>query len=653
MFKNSTLVNMKNSLDFSKISTPKVMETLQSITSLNELEQYINLLNKAYINQLPITNDAEYDYLYEYLQMVKPESAIFKTVGHKPEKNAVILPVWMGSLDKVKPSTKTLTKFINDTCGYVISEKLDGVSLLLSREKGVWKCFTRGNGQIGQDVTSTILASIDIPDLSGIDDKVHLLIRGEFILPRHAATSLNTTKNLRTIINGVVNAKVPKLDVLQLAQFVAYSIPLSNLTSLDQFLLLKKYGFNIPKLTNTTTVLTDLLLEKTLVSWRSSSDYDIDGIVISKNRLEDPVINKNPKMTVAFKMALESQTRTTTVLDVEWNCSKDGYLKPVVMVETVVIDGTNINRVTGNNAKFLHTNKIGKGSVIKIIRSGDVIPKIVEVLKPCSKIAIPNIDCTWSETKTDLIATDITNNHSKSLLYFIKTVGIKYVNSSICNHLIDIDITTPEQLVSMSKEDLLKLPNMGEKSTTKIYNSIHEALATVNPLSLLISLNLLGRNMGVTRLHSVVDKLGLDYLVDNMDKLDPKTLQLIDGFSYTLATQLSEGLSKLNESFKNTPIIYQYFKDAVARYHKDTSKTVKTKPSNKFNKFNLVFTGFRDKQLEEDITNKGGKISDTINKSVTHVVTPINNTKMSSKLKKAESLKIPIITRESLISLMN
>ena len=105
----------------------------------------------------------------------------------------------------------------------------------------------------------------------------------------------------------------------------------------------------------------------------------------------------------AFKMVLSDQIVEAKVLDVEWSASKHGLLKPRVRIEDVYIGGVRISYATGFNAKFIMDNKIGVGAVVKLIRSGDVIPHIMSVVKPAAAPIMPAGNYTWTSTGVDIM----------------------------------------------------------------------------------------------------------------------------------------------------------------------------------------------------------------------------------------------------------
>ena len=147
-----------------------------------------------------------------------------------------------------------------------------------------------------------------------------------------------------------------------------------------------------------------------------NGEYDIDGLIITDNGKHKRNTSGNPKYSFAFKNLLEDQIVETEVIDVEWNISKDGLIKPRVNVKSVVIDGVSVNYVTGHNAKNINDNGIGKGAKIKLTRAGEVIPYILEVIKKV-KPSEPNVKFKWNSSKVDYIIDEKNNKEvNKKLL---------------------------------------------------------------------------------------------------------------------------------------------------------------------------------------------------------------------------------------------
>jgi NAD-dependent DNA ligase len=110
-----------------------------------------------------------------------------------------------------------------------------------------------------------------------------------------------------------------------------------------------------------------------------------------------------PEYGIAFKMVLDDQFTIATIKQIIWEPTMDSYLKPLVEINPVELVGTTVTFATAHNAKFVESNKLGKGAKIKIIRSGDVIPYIMEVVEPAKKPSMPDIPYVWNETEVDIL----------------------------------------------------------------------------------------------------------------------------------------------------------------------------------------------------------------------------------------------------------
>ena len=328
------------------------------IEGLNETQifQIVSQARKAYYNNKPIMSDNEFDIIYEYAAKKYPNNEALDEVGAPIEKkDKVELPYFMGSMDKIKPTTDSLNRWVEKyppVDGYVISAKLDGVSGLYSTEGGTPKLFTRGNGKVGQDVTHLI------PYLKLPKDP-NITIRGEFIIQKAIFEQLFKDKfsNPRNFVSGVINSKTINKKRLNHIDFIAYEVIVPIKTPQEQMTYLKSLDVHTVlhefqnKITNET-------LSNYLTSWRNSYNYEIDGIIVAHNKLYERK-NGNPDHAFAFKMVLTEQVAEAKVVDVIWSASKDGYLKPKVQIEPIQIGGVTIEYATAFNANFVVTNKIG------------------------------------------------------------------------------------------------------------------------------------------------------------------------------------------------------------------------------------------------------------------------------------------------------
>jgi len=259
---------------------------------MTSLQQIVTLLREAsyayYNGGESKMDDESYDALVERLKQLDPEHPYLEEVGAPPPQGAVKLPYPMPSLDKIKPGEDSLKRFLTNAGGFVLSEKLDGLSALW--HKG--KLYLRGDGLIGQDISQ--LVSLGIHGLV----KTFAAVRGELVVLRSEVQTL-----ARSWVNGQIHQDTPIQTNIEKIRFVAYEIMNSNAVRSKQFEILKESGFEIPwhkaVLSISETTLSEILQER-----RQSSLYDTDGIVVGLNaapKSESTVTKaKNPKDCVAF-----------------------------------------------------------------------------------------------------------------------------------------------------------------------------------------------------------------------------------------------------------------------------------------------------------------------------------------------------------------
>ena len=145
------------------------------------------------------------------------------------------------------------------------------------------------------------------------------------------------------------------------------------------------------------------------------------------------------------------------VLDVEWNASKDGYLKPKVRIEPVKLGGGTIEKATGFNASFIESNNIGVGSLIEIIRSGDVIPYIRSVITPSEQPLMPNVPYIWNDTHVDILLenkNDDENVRSKNIAGFFKGLEVDGLGDKNVNKIIDAGFDNIPKIIKKREGNL-------------------------------------------------------------------------------------------------------------------------------------------------------------------------------------------------------
>lgn len=594
---------------------------------LSDITKLIKYANDSYYNtDKQLMSDEEYDLLKDELMKRKPDHKLLKDIGSKVHsKKKVELPYHMGSMDKIKPGKQLVEKWIKKYKGpYVVSDKLDGTSgLLVLPDK---KLYTRGNGKVGTDISSLI------PFINGIPNtKKKLVIRGELIISKANFKKFSKQyTNSRAMVNGLINKKCAVPEELKYIDFVAYELVSPHKKISDQFKLLSKFETVYNKKVNE---ISEESLSNLLKTRKNTSKYDIDGIIIVNDQKHSRNTDGNPKYAFAYKDILEEQIATTKVIKVEWNVSKDGRMKPRVFVEATKIGGITIKHVTGHNAKYIKESGIGKGAVIKLIRSGDVIPYILEVIKKV-KPEYPKIDYVWSDSGIEILINKMNTSDQtkydmlvKNMTFFVKKMKIKYVDESIIKKFIKIGINSIPKLLKACSDDFLKVENFKERMATKVYNNIRSSLKNVKLSLLMAASNIFGSGLGEKKI-ALITKAYPNILADRSKKLIDKIID-IDGFSTKTATEFVKGLPEFKKFLKSLPKM-------------SFAKTKKITKHKHFYGKTFVFTGFRNKEWEQLIELGGGKVSGTVSGN-TDVLVVKDKSETSSKIKKAKELNIKII----------
>ena len=384
-------------------------------------------------------------------------------------------------------------------------------------------------------------------------------------------------------------------------------------------------------------------LSKYLTKWRENYDYDIDGVIVVDDH-EYPRTSKNPKHAFAFKMVLSDQIVESKVVDVIWTPSKTGYLKPRIQIQPVKIGGATITYATAHNAAFIRDNKIGVGSVVQMIRSGDVIPKIHKVIYPSDEPKMPdNMDqVKWNETNVDLILKNAEDNSDvieKKILAFFESLDVAGVGKGNVKKIIKAGYDSLAMILAMTVEDFLEVEGFKEKMANKVYNSIHSKVRDADLVQIMIASNLFGRGMGKSRITAILEAYP-DIL--SRKRTSAKRRELISGMggfgSKTAATFV-----------KHIPAFKRFLRETglESKLHQKKKK-IKVDTSHKLYGKKIVMSGFRDKDLMKRITDVGGKLGGSISSSV-FVLLVRDPDDSTNKIETAKEKGVIIMTPEAFI----
>jgi len=636
--------------------------------SIKTLEALLNKAIDAYYNSgKPLITDTTYDILWQCLEERDPNNPILKKVGAVvSDGNKVKLPYYLGSLDKVKPNEKSLTKWLKQyNRNILISDKIDGLSSLLIislpedktivndgiiRQGFKMALFKHGDGIEGQNI-SHLLEYIDISEhfsksniLSLIhhpnNKKQHIALRGEIII-RNDIYENKYSKlypKARSLIAGIVNSKTPEPKIIADMQIVFYELIYPDgYTFSQQFEQISKMGLNIAN-HQLYPILEESQLPEILMEFKRKSPYEIDGIVLDdSSRVWDRATKNNPDYAVAFKMQLEEQIATTKVINIEYNISKHGTLAPRIEYEPIVIKGDTHKYTTGFNLKYIVDNKINKGTVIQIIKSGDVIPYIYKIIQASKEPLMPdaNLKWHWNETRVDAVLDNPNINldvRLAKMVAFFKTMQIDGIGEGVISKLVSGGYEELQSILHLTPDRIAQIDGFQLKSATNIYNAIHKVLDKPQPLErILTASGVFQIGLGEKKFKLILDAIPNFLEKYNSGNITRNTITSIKGFSTTTADIFLEGMPK----FMSWLSIHSIIKI-------DSAKTKDIPQSNKFAGMVVVFTGIRNNEMEKTISSNGGVIGSSITGKTTLLVAK-NIDEKSSKLQKAQELGIQIM----------
>ena len=640
---------------------------------IEELNKILLAASEAYYNEdKEIISNYEYDKLYDELKSLEDEfeihlsNSITQKVGFTAAENLpkVKHEKPMLSLDKTK-DRDALLDFLGDKEG-VLSYKLDGLTIVLIYENGELKQgVTRGNGEIGEDVSNNIYAFTNVP--LKISYKGHLVLRGEAIITYSDFEKINNEitlglekyKNPRNLCSGSVRQLDPNITKKRNVKLVIFSLveigsvnktsdeKKINSTYENQLNFLDSIGFE--------TVLHKKVDSKNLketIEWYAkdvvSNDYPSDGLVLMFNDIEYGKslgnTSKFPRNAIAFKW--QDETQETTLREIEWSPSRTGLINPVAIFDTVELEGTNVSRASLHNISIMEDLKLGIGDKIKVFKANMIIPQVEENLTKSNNFKIPK-KCPVCDS--ELV---VRNNDGVKTLYCeneecpIKNIkGFENFVSRNCMNIEGISIATIETFLSKGyikeyadlyklerhKKEIVNLDGFGEKSYKNIIDAVDKSRDT-ECYRVINSLGILG--IGAANAKILSKHFNDNFL--EIEKCSVEELEKIDEIGPVLAKS-----------------IYSFFKNK--KYKKivdDLLAEIKIKKPDTNKKqvlSNMVFviTGSlndyenRD-ELVKVIEDNGGKVSSSVSKNTTYL---INNdlTSTSSKNKKAHELNVPII----------
>ena len=626
-------MSAKKNITLFKKEGIKVLENLGE----SDIVKMVVAANDAYYNKDPLLTDNEFDIVKEYAEKKYPDNEAIKQVGAPITKNKVTLPYNMPSMDKIKPDTNALSNWMQKYKGpYVLSCKLDGVSGLYTTEGGEPKLYTRGDGKVGQDVTH-LLRVLKLPEKK--EGEKGFAIRGEFIIPKKIFEEKYKAQfaNPRNLVSGIVNSKTLD-DKTKDLHFVTYEVVNPPMKVGDQMDTLEKLGHEVVKNERRTT-LSNEELSKTLLDWRANYEYEIDGVIVADDNIHHRK-DGNPDHAFAFKMVISDQMAEAKVVDVLWEASKSGYLKPRVQIEPIKLGGVTIQYATGFNGDFIEKNKIGIGAVIQIIRSGDVIPHIKSVTTPAEAAKMPDQAYTWTKNHVDIVLEDVEGDVTvkrKNITEFFTKLEVDGLSGKTVEKIMDAGFDTVPKILKMTKADFAKVKGFKDTLVNKIHDGIQAQVAKASLLDIMAASNLFGRGIGERKIRPILEAYPTILTDPGSQEEKYQKLIQIKGIGQENAKSFTENIDRFLKWLGEC--------DLEGKLTEQPIKEVKAvgDPSHPLYQKHIVMSGVRDATIKEKMESAGGIIDDSIGKSTFVLIVKSKGDKESSKTKYAKEHDIEIM----------
>lgn len=588
--------------------------------------------------------DAEYDALEEGIRKRDPEWVELHKTGVEVanKKTEVKLMEFMPSLNKAYP--QAIDKWLknNPANFYTVTDKLDGSSLqLVYRQGELVQMVTRGNGVLGGDITF-LARYLDFPKT--IKRKSLTILRCEAVIPilRFQSKWANEFDNPRNMVNGLLNRKGahPAMSDIKIVVLGVYHEYINR--GLD---LANMWGFCVvPSATLPIEEATPTFLMHHLSKRRRRSLFEMDGLVIVPDEFQLSYESADkPKDAVAFKVNLESESFETKVLKVIWQTSRFGRLIPKIQIEPTRIGGVLVSFCTAHNAKWLKDRKIGPGARVRIVRSGGVIPKIVDVTEPSSfsyPSKLARFDGVHLVTSSSSVASEV---KVRQITTFLSTMGIEFIAGKTVDKAL---VHLPDALSYVAAwhqgklKSILRVTTDSAITATKIVKEFDRVFSgRVSMKQLMIATAAFGPGMGDRKLSSL-EKGGISMQDLTDTALWDKSLSKLEKKVTALPNWSDKTWSILRNGLPDWNRIYDDFTQFLTL----DGSLPKTKPKKKGSLSGefISFTGYRDQQHELSVVNAGAEV--VAFGSKTSILLIKDGGKASSKVDKARSRGVKVAT---------
>ena len=644
------------------------------IDELNRLTKYY--AEKYYDDDKPEISDFEYDMLMvelrnlekEYPEFVSSDSLTQKVGGHVKEgfeKVEHVVPLQslqdVFSFDEVRAFDTRIKKDLGDNVNYVVETKIDGLSVALEYKKGVFvKGATRGNGQVGEDITDNLKTIKNIP--MKLKEPIDIIVRGEVFIGKDEFEKLNDEleegekfANARNLAAGSLRQLDSSITASRPLDIFIFNVQKSDdlkfTSHYESLKYMEKLGFNVNPVKVLCSNIEDAIKEiEKIGENREALSFGIDGAVIKVDNLEQRealgTTFKVPKWAVAYKYPPEQ--KETILKDIICQVGRTGAITPMAILEPVKVAGSTISKTTLHNEDFIKEKDLRIGDTVVIQKAGDVIPEIVcavtdkrtgnekEFIMPkvCPVCGGPVIR-EAGEAVTRCIGIECKARNLRNIIHFASKEGmdIDGLGEKIVEQLYEKELVkTIADIYYLKKEDIKSLKKDGEKFAQNLIDAIE--------------------NSKKNSIDKLICALGIRHIGNKSAKTLAKKYKSIKNLQNASEFDLAE-TDDVGEITANS--IYEFFKqeqtlDMISKLEKagvnmedEGTKLL----DERFYGKTFVLTGTLEKYTRDEaskiIESYGGKTSSSVSKKTDYVLA---GEEAGSKLTKAQSLGVTIITEE-------
>ena len=656
---------------------------MDDLTEIHALRQELTQAGyEYYVLDEPTMSDYDYDHKLrrlEELEAAHPESVTpdspTQRVGGQPlesftqVKHRVPLESLQDvfDLEELEAFDQRIKGAFPDA-GYVVEPKVDGLSVALEYEDGLFiRGATRGDGQVGEDVTENLRTVKSIP-LQIPDAPPRLIVRGEVFMPKKVFHALNEERerrgealfaNPRNAAAGSLRQLDPKIAASRKLDILIFNVQWADgeefSTHLETLEYLRDKGFKVIPHYSCGRVSEVIGRITEIGEGREDYQFDIDGAVVKVNdlsqRAELGSTAKSPRWAAAYKYPPE--VKPAQVVDILVQVGRTGVLTPKAVLTPVRLAGTTVTNATLHNQDFITEKDIRIGDTVLVRKAGEIIPEVLSVVmeqrpegtepyllpKICPVCGAPvereedgaHIRCTGAECPAQLL---------RNLAHFASrdAMDIEGLGIAVTENLVEAGLVrTPGDLYFLREEDVAKLERMGKRSAQKLLAALEKSKE--QDLSRLIYA------FGIRQVGQKAGKIlaARFQTIDALQDASLEDLTAVDDIGEITAQSILEWMASPQSRH-----LIQRLKEAGVNM-----TAAEQGGDQRFSGMTFVLTGSLEKftrdEAGEMIESRGGRSSGSVSKKTTYVVA---GEKAGSKLRKAQELGIPVLTENEFLELL-